>query len=391
MNNITTLEDLLEAAANLRNTPKIMLDKEDMTIMHSIARQAYKGTPLTDRQQALMQQKLQNYKEQFVNLDIDFDFAIGQLRQPLRQIDRSKYIKIKDGRIKIRFPFRKLDIISVQKCAFLCDDSEYSHKQGSHEHEFDLTEQNILNLLDEFSEKNFEIDESLIKLYKEIKEIQSKPENYVTGIFNNNVINANKKLQDIINQENADTILKLIDRRFRYGLEYKVDFNPLSYAENIAARKDIFFHSKPSAVRLGDVLNSLDYLDRYPILVILDKENAEDQLHSIVTHFRDLIDVKHQSVLFRVDWDDTFNPGFNQLVKDRKLNNWVDKDTKIVYISKDKLPKLLVRDDWKPQTCFSFTSNIDRIVNTYINFHCDLVLWREEEVSPFRKHSRLYG
>ena len=108
----------------------------------------------------------------------------------------------------------------------------------------------------------------------------------------------------------------------------------------------------------------------------------------MITYYRDMVDASNQSVLFRLEEK---NAGFNQLVKDRKLNNWVDKTTKIVYISKDKLPKLLVSGEWKPQTVFSFSSQLDRIVDTYIKFHCDLVVWREDTVSPFREYSRLYG
>jgi len=108
----------------------------------------------------------------------------------------------------------------------------------------------------------------------------------------------------------------------------------------------------------------------------------------MITYYRDIIDPQEQSVLFRLE---DKNAGFNQLVKDRKLNNWVDKSTKIVYISKDKLPKLLVSGEWKPQTAFAFSSSLDRIVNTYIGFNCDLVVWREDSISPFREYSRLYG
>ena len=73
MNNVTTIEDLLEYASNLRSMPLIKLESSDMTIMHSIGRQVFKGTALTDRQLALMQEKLTHYKDQFINLEIDFD------------------------------------------------------------------------------------------------------------------------------------------------------------------------------------------------------------------------------------------------------------------------------------------------------------------------------
>ena len=83
--------------------------------------------------------------------------------------------------------------------------------------------------------------------------------------------------------------------------------------------------------------------------------------------------------------------GFNQLVKDRKVNNWVDKSTKVVYISKDKLPKLLVNCDWKPSVTLCFDSATDKTLNTFISSTCDLIIFREEYLSPFRRHSKIYG
>ena len=102
---IINLEDCLEHLAGLRESPvEFTIEKTDHTIMTSIARQTFRGVALTDRQSALMYEKLQSYRDQFVNLDWDFDYAVNQLRQPLRHIDRSKYIKLADNEIKIRFP-----------------------------------------------------------------------------------------------------------------------------------------------------------------------------------------------------------------------------------------------------------------------------------------------
>ena len=163
MINVTTIEDLLECSANLRKAPPIKLDVSDMTIMHSIARQVFKGTALTDRQLALMQEKLTHYKDQFINLEIDFDFAIDQLRQPLRHIDRSKYIKIVEDWIVVRFPFRKTEIVLVQEAATRAGDG-YHHQKGSHKHSFEFTECNVINLLDRFTNKEFVIDEELLEV-----------------------------------------------------------------------------------------------------------------------------------------------------------------------------------------------------------------------------------
>ena len=122
--------------------------------------------------------------------------------------------------------------------------------------------------------------------------------------------------------------------------------------------------------------------------VVLDKSKAETQLHTMLTYYRDILNSDQQSVLFRLD---DKNSGFNQLVKDRKVNNWVDKSTKVVYISKDKLPKLLVNCEWQPTVALCFSSMLDKTLNIFVESKCDLVIFREEHTSPFRRHSRIYG
>jgi hypothetical protein len=34
---------------------------------------------------------------------------------------------------------------------------------------------------------------------------------------------------------------------------------------------------------------------------------------------------------------------------------------------------------------------MDRFVDSYVSFNCDLIVYREEHTSPMRRHSRYYG
>ena len=394
---IKDIEDCLEHLAGFRESPvTFTIESTDFTIVNSIARQVFRGTALTDRQLALMQEKLQPYREQFTNLDWDFDFAIGQLRQPLRSIDRSKYIKIQDDSIVVRFPFKKSDIVCIQSFSLTAEG--YSHKKGSHQHSFAYNEVNVMHLLTEFSATDFTIDQELIDVYKAAKEIHNTPQDYLSGIFNNKLVNIKSSLAPIIQHEvgalTDETFAKFIDRRFRYGLD-NIDVSvsdthpPMDViARNIITRKGVEYHSRPSEESTHDVLTTLWNLDRFPLLVVLDIQQAEQQLYELANYYRDILNPEEQSVLFRLE---DKNAGFNQLVKDRKLNNWVDKTTKVVYISKSKLPKLLINSEWIPNTCIAFDSAIDRTVSTYITSTCDLVVFREEYMSPFRRHSKIYG
>ena len=389
---INDIEDCLEYLAGLRQSSvNFTIEKTDYTIITSIARQVYKGTALTDKQFLLMRNKLQFYRDQFTNLDWDFDYAVNQLRQPIRHIDRSKYIKIVDNDIEVRFPFRKTEIMLVQEVAAHAGDG-YHHQKGSHKHSFAFTESNILKLIDNFINKEFEIDEELISIYKQIKSIHETPQDYLSGVSDLELININNKLLPIINDELGElsnkTLFQFIDRRFRYGFNCVDELKETTLADKIALRKDKSYQSKPSEELTSSILNALWDLNRFPMLVILEEDRAEDQLYEFANHYRDILNPEQQSVLFRLEDKDA---GFNQLIKDRKLNNWVDKSTKVVYISKSKLPKILVNNEWKPCATFSFTSSLDRYLDSYVSFNCDLIVYREEHISPFRRHSRYYG
>jgi hypothetical protein len=388
---ILNLEDCLEHLAGLRESPvTFTIEKTDYTIITSIAKQCFKGTALTDRQSALMQEKLQTYRDQFINLDWDFDYAVEQLRQPLRHIDRSKYIKLQDNNIVVRFPFNKTDICYVQEFSSTADG--YHHQKGTHMHSFDYTERNVLNLLDRFTKKEFTIDEELLEIYNKVKVINDNPQDYLSGILDTELVNIHSNLMPVIKDEVGDftseNMLQFVDRRFRYGFNYiNLPTDQSTLVNQIVCRKNKQFQSRPSMHSLHNILDALWKLDRFPLLVVLDNE-PENQLHELANHFRDILNPEEQSVLFRLEDKDA---GFNQLIKDRKLNNWVDSTTKVVYISKNKLPKLLVKNEWKPSAVFSFSSSMDRFVNSYVSFNCDLIVYREEHMSPMRRHSRYYA
>lgn len=396
MNNVANIEDLLEIAAGFHILPKIKLETTDMTIMHSIGRQVFKGTALTDRQFALMQEKLNYYKDQFINLDLDFDFAVTQLRQPLREIDRSKYVKVvndndNEAWIKIRFPFKKSLIMLVQEISHKCE--SYNHTKGSHEHFFLLNDYNIYKIISQFQDKEFIIDEYLIDRYNKIKIVIDNKNDYIPYFdgekINNLLPSATALLKEEITEISKDNRLQVIDRSLRYGFLSPYKSTPTNVLEKIAFRSSSSLHIKPSELDLQQVLIALYELNRFPAVILLTEKDALIQLDSIYKIIRDLIPQNQQSVLFRKEGQDDFNT----YVKDKNLNNWVDKDTKIVYITNKKVPKVLLKSNWNPITSLVFDSFTSKETGTYISHLADLNILYEEELSPFkrREYRKYYG
>lgn len=399
----TKIEDLLEIAAGLQGQAKIQLESPDVNIMYSIARQVFKGTALTDRQYALMQEKLIKYRDQFTALEYNFDVAVNSLRQPIRHIDRSKHIKIvKDCKndlqldskldwMVVKFPFSKTLIVSITNA--VTDNSTYYHAKGSHEHYFVLNEINVMNVVSEFADKNFEIEQSITDYYNDVMNVYNNPENYIPGIFNGSVKNLHDTARQNISNElgnlTKENLLLFIDRKRRYGIETVTPTpNITDLTSDIALRNTVDYLSKPSTQRFDSLIESIYMLDRFPLLVVIEENEAEVQLDQTYSAFKYIVPAEKQSVLFRLSAD---NNSFNEYVRDKKLNNWVDKNTKIVYINNNKLPKLVINGEWKPIAALSFGSQLNRYVDCFIKSYCDLVVFRDEMISPMRKYSRFYG
>lgn len=408
MNNVAaTIEDLLEILAGLKSKPTIKIESNDATIMHSIARQTFRGTALTDRQFNLMQEKLQTYRNQFMDLGHNFDMCIDSLRQPLRQIDRSKFIKLvktvdvfqdkvyesekSDWMwVQVRFPFSKTLIMKINNIRAVRD---YVHHKGEHSHYFKFNERNVKCIVEAFLNSNFEIEKDILDYYEKIKLIENSSEDYIPFIKDYQLVNVNHNAKKLIASEigevNQDNILQLIDRRNRYGVtKFTYTNKKGSLQETIALRenRDILF--KPNEYKLNDILFALNDLDRYPLLFILDEIHAEKQLHQVFNFYKDFIPAEQQSVLFRLEGSDQ---EFNHLVKDYKINNWVDKSTKIVYTSVNKIPKVLFKADWQPIATVSFNSKTNRNLDLYTKTHCDLIIFYDNEISPLRRYSSYYA
>jgi len=384
------IEDLLEILAGLHKSPKqFKVETTDGTIIHSIARQVFRGTALTDRQQNLMKLKLQTYRNQFLDQGYAFDDAVERLRQPLRTIDRSKYIKLEDNWIKIRFPFSKSLITLVNELPK--KHSEYKHDKGSHEHYFFANESNIYRIIKSFKNKEFEIDKELLEYYSKCKDIIENKDSFIPFISDDGVHNVSPGLKEQLETDLGnykENFIKYVDRHRRYGIS---DNRVNVYADNttlkIASRKHVEFYCPEDKYNFNDVLLGLYNLDRFPLLVNVQQGYEYEQVFSVYDFFRTLIPTEQQSVMFRLDNEN--NREFNEFVQEKNLNNWVDKSTKIVYIN-NKLTKVLMKSQFSPIATLMFSNTSNGQISKYVKSKSDLIVIRAEE-SLMRKYSNYHG
>ena len=388
---IKNIEDCLESVTGLtvNNPINIVIDENDQHIIYSIARQVFKGTALTDKQYHLMQAKLLKYKKEFEKFEIfNLNEIINNLRSPLRQVDRRKLITIckntSDGWIKVQFPFSKKLIVVVERIIFQ-NKSNHVHRKGSNSHFFKLCETTIYDIVHNLKDKGFIIDQNLVNLYHKIDNVKQNKglhlPSYDSDKFNNLTDTAIEFIKNDLDNINDNIIIQ--DRRRRFGLNYVqlIDNNLEENIKEIIYRQNTLVRLCPISNSLPSIHDALVQLKRFPLLVLLDKDDCLEQLSLMHKSFT-TVSTNEQIVLFRLPNEDNYN--INNYIKDRNFNTILDNDTKIVYICKDKLPKLLFRLDWKPMCVFSLTGKRhNTMISKFIKDVCDLIIFHENLPSTF--------
>jgi len=405
-----TIEDCIEMVMGHKpDLGTFKPDPKDVTVLKSIATQVTRGTALTDRQYDLVKEKLSDayYMNQFVSKGLsptEYQAALNELRSELREIDRSKYITLVEeapGRkvgfinrnpepqksdapwIKVGFPFAKRLIKSIDWVASKTDRSNYVHNQGSRDHFFKFDEKIVYDLISEFINKEFEIDNEILEFYNKLDDMKTNIENYAPAVRPGELVNfsptTEKFFVERFGYPNEDNVVKYKDRSLLYGID-RIDnellrkgilkLKPLT--DCIVNRPSAQVLVRPKEWDVESIFDSINSLDRFPILVILGTETALADIKAVHEATKGMVSADEVSVLFRLD--NTTNSDFNDFVKREKLNSPVDENTKIVVISKDKLPKPLLRTSWMPESILRMGSTrLQTKIEQWI-YNCDLVI-----------------
>ena len=401
MKQVYTIEDCLELLAGLQQGPTIKIESSDMTIIHSIARQVFRGTALTDRQYEVMKEKMQTYKQQFASFEYDIESAIKVLRQPLRQIDRSKYITIVDSTevfensvyesykadwkwIKIRFPFSKKLIAALDNIAY-CDRMNHVHKKNSHIHYFPVKEKTVEAVLEKFGDKNFEICSELLEYNNKIKHIRKNLDDYFPYVDESNIYNLLPKSKEVLLNElgmpTKENLFLFQDRSTKYGLHTVKGINKTdSLVSKVIFRSRHNILIKPSKYKLSEVISTIAELKRLPLLIEIN--GSLEEINFLYTEISKIIPSATHSVLFRLD-----NAGpdelFNQYIKQNNMNVSLDNSPNVVYISKNsKFPKPLIQKKWQPSCMLVLESKYSGRSRSELTLNaCDLVIAYDNENS----------
>jgi hypothetical protein len=403
-----TLEDCIEHLVGIqsRETDKFDIDSSDYNLLTSLARQTFKGTAYTDRQAELAKQKLLQYKDQFDANGYNIDDSYSNLRMPLRSIDRSRWVKVFDEEhlisdeegpwIGVRFIFQKKLITAIERMNKFLGEGLYDKVEKIHY--FKFNENTCYEIINTFNENNnFEVEDQLLEYYEKLLEMKKNQDKYIPGIYSFKLKNLHEKSFNFaissIGEPNIDNLCNYYDKKDQFGLEHfdqeelqqsLKSLTPLAQKVVNRSQASIFVNNKEHTVNnLAEVVLELY---RFPLVIVLHEDTCYDHLTQFNKAFQNIIPSERMSVMFRLDNTPEGKP-FNEYIKQHNLNNVVDKDTKIVYISSNKIPKPLLKSEWFPSaaiTTFAGKAYGDAKTSTYIG-ELDLIIHYDNQLSPFMR------
>ena len=397
-----TVEDYIELLTGFKGNADIKLDKSDYSLMFSFAKQIAKSTPFTDRQCELAKTKIIYYKDQLLKNDYEVN-DLSQLRMPLRSIDRSRWIKIVELNetelwVGIRFIFQKKLIVQLDKLkSYLATEDDAFYDKENKIHYFRLTESNVYNIVSTFKDvTNFEVQEELLIYYEKLKQMKNNKQDYIPGIYGMELKNLHSKSLEYaissIGAPTAENLCQFYDQKDRFGLHHFDEEDLYESAKQLTPLSKKIINRNLSQVLVNSTQYTINNLAevilelyRFPLLIVLNEKFCYDELIQFHRAFNGIIPDESCSVLFRLD-NNTDGTEFNQYIRANNLNNKVDNNTKIVYISNNKVPKPLLTSDWAPVTAITTSSNRSHGAKTeaYIEM-LDLVMHYDSDVSPWKR------
>jgi hypothetical protein len=358
------------------------IDQKTKKTLISLSRQLKKGHFFTEKQGRLLIGLLNEIKKE---KSIKNNFNLKILETPVwsesfRTLEIVKKIYLKNDKnvnFIVEFTFDKDLKRKMQEAMKKANGVSEALSYGKYL--FSVTEKNIAVIIDSVIDDNFEIDNTLLTYYTEIKKIQKTGDTNINGLLNQKekIIEC---IKDEIKNQNTDIDLILLDRRIRYQytFEYKNTNDSLTF--KIANRKNSQVWIDRKNYQLEEIFSSLIELNRLPVLLIFDKSNVDESSKKLeaLKHIVDQNTDLQVGVYFRADNTSDINKSFNLSISDNQFNKFLDEHTSIVGIASTHLPKFMLSTPWYPKSVISFTNSFrQNKTATYCN-SVDLVLYYTE-------------
>ena len=385
---MTTVDQLLIQIVNYSSTAiEELVSKRDARILRSMASAVLSSNFLTENQSKLLLRILCENQEKLKSVN---DNLIELLQTPswskaFRMFEQTKKLYISNSNddllltVEISYSSSLTkEIVNISKSV----PGMTASISGKMYHA-DLTEKNIVTLVSRLKKLGFEIDQKIQNYYETI---QAWTESEMRGRFKIDTITHANFQKQITNDLGIHTPIDqniINDRSLRYQyFSEKSEKIPENLTETIATRitRQVWLNKNETA--LSDIVNSLHVLKRFPLLVIFDSNDQKKCLEEL-TNLSKILEkngmVDGVGIYFRLG-NDGIGKEFNQLIANKKYNSQLDTTTQLVGIASGKIPKFLLKTDWKPMSVISVGRLLQHNKTSVYANCCDLIInWSDTQ------------
>lgn len=355
---------------------------KDANILRSLANSVSSNTFITENQSKLLMKVLRDNHHHFADMSSDIVDALNAplWSKPFRMIEQIKklYIDYRDESspmLSIEFTF-SANIRKVLTQANKLIDGLVQDVNGKSYHA-ELTERNIITLVDALRPLGFDIDEMIVNHYNTIKswtEQEVRNQFQLTNMSNQNFlkhITADLGITTAIDQN------IIHDRSVRYRYLTDTQLPPDgTLTREIATRGSCKIWIDSTKHSFYDVISSLIELKRLPLMLVFDSFET-DKIYNTLVEISAVMEQCEISdnvgIYFRMP-----NTGngtkFNELIANKQYNQYLGPDTKVVGVQSGKIPKFFLANNWKPMSVISIGGQLRNSKTAVYASCCDLII-----------------
>ena len=396
-----TVDNLLLQIVNFTSpTIEEQIQSKDSRVLRSLATSVVSHVFITENQSNLLLKILrENQKKlKFFGDEIATVLASPQWSRDFRQVEqvRKMYIsKNEDNEpgIQIEFTYNS----EIRKILQNLTKKVENLNQAVPGKMFtaDLTEQNIVCLVEALESLKFDIVDSIRNHYTTIKswsKLNFDHQFLLTSITNQNfhkAITADLGIETPLDQSIIN------DRSVRYQYLTETAKNPgETLVEYVANRPNTRLWVDKAQHSLTAILESLVYLKRIPVMVVFDNTTESKSLENLELLSNALKDVgifDDVGIYFRLQNTDVGRK-FNQLIAVNSYNSKLDSTTKIAGVQGGKIPKFFLTNTWRPMSVIAIDTRMGLRhgkTSVYTNC-CDLIIEHSDEASILEDRKKIW-
>jgi hypothetical protein len=369
---------------------------KDFNILRSLSTSVSNHLFITENQSRLLlkilrenQKKIENFSDEIVDALSNINWS-KSFRQ-IEQVRKMHIIKNEEHEptIHIEFTFNS-EIRKIMTGLTKTVENLITVNNGK-TYLADLTEKNIVTLVDTLTPFDFEIDDTIKNHHTTIKSwSKTDVENQflLTSIEHKNF---HKAITDDLGIETSIDQNIINDRSMRY--QYFTE-NAKNFGENlteiIANRDKTRVWVDKKQYSLTEVIASLIELKRLPVLIVFDTMVSVKYIENlkILSEAMEKNSVNDNvGIYFRLSNDDTYKK-FNQIVSDKNYNKRLDDQLEVAGVMSGKIPKFFLNTAWRPMSVIALDTRMGLRhgkTSVYANC-CDCIVeWSEEDPMFDRK------